>query len=361
MRKTIAAAFLLAVTSGALAGDGPYSRASILAHRGVAQQYDRSGLDRTTCTAERMTPPRHGFLENTIESMAAAFRLGANVVEFDIHPTTDGEFVVFHDWTVDCRTNGKGVTRQQTLAYLKSLDIGHGYTADGGQTFPFRGKFFGAMPTWAEVMEAFPHSRFLVNIKSNDPREGRAAVEYARKRGYGTERIAFYGADRPMDEIRRAWPEMRTLSRGRLKDCLLTYIATGWSGYVPDACHNAIVYVPINYATLLWGWPARFVERLAAVGSEVYVVGPFGEQTIGTTGIDTMEQLSALPPDFNGGIVTDRIDVLGPALDRGALPRQFGGIDRRPVISPPPAPRLRRARGRRQPSRRNPRRRSFPT
>ena len=320
--RSILAATLLNLSCGALADDGPYSRVSILAHRGVAQQYDRTGLDRTTCTAARMTPSPHGFLENTIESMAAAFRLGATVVELDIHPTTDGEFVVFHDWTVDCRTNGQGVTREQTLAYLKSLDIGHGYTADGGRTFPFRGKFVGAMPTWAEVMDAFPRSRFLVNIKSNDPREGRRVVEYARARGYDTERIAFYGGDRPIEEIRRAWPQVRTLSRAQLKDCLIPYLAMGWSGHVPDACHNAIVYVPVNYASLLWGWPARFVERLAAAGSEVYVIGPFGgDEKAGTTGIDTMEQLSAVPTDFTGGIVTDRIDVMGPALKRGTPAR----------------------------------------
>ena len=48
--------------------------------------------------------------------MEAAFGAGADIVEFDVHPTTDGAFVVFHDWTVDCRTNGNGVTRSHTLA-----------------------------------------------------------------------------------------------------------------------------------------------------------------------------------------------------------------------------------------------------
>jgi len=56
------------------------------------------------------------ILENTLDSMAAAFELGADVVELDIHPTTDGQFAVFHDWTIDCRTNGKGVTRKQSMA-----------------------------------------------------------------------------------------------------------------------------------------------------------------------------------------------------------------------------------------------------
>jgi glycerophosphoryl diester phosphodiesterase len=92
-----------------------------------------------TCTAARMLPPEHDYLENTIASMEASFKAGADIVEFDVHPTTDGHFAVFHDWTLDCRTNGKGVTREHSLQELKTLDIGYGYTADGGKTFPFRG------------------------------------------------------------------------------------------------------------------------------------------------------------------------------------------------------------------------------
>ena len=88
----------------------------LLAHRGLAQTYHREGLDNDTCTATRIDPPEHPYLENTIASMHAAFAAGADIVEFDVHPTTDGAFAVFHDWTVDCRTEGKGVTRQHTLA-----------------------------------------------------------------------------------------------------------------------------------------------------------------------------------------------------------------------------------------------------
>ena len=36
--------------------------------------------------------------------MRAAFAAGADIVEFDVHPTSDGQFAVFHDWTLDCRT-----------------------------------------------------------------------------------------------------------------------------------------------------------------------------------------------------------------------------------------------------------------
>src|SRR6478735_2591021 len=111
---------------------------TLLAHRGISQQFDTADLRNDTCTASRMRPPTHRYLENTISSMQASFDAGADIVEIDVHPTTDGHFAVFHDWTLDCRTNGRGVTREHTLAELKKLDAGYGYTADGGKTYPLR-------------------------------------------------------------------------------------------------------------------------------------------------------------------------------------------------------------------------------
>jgi glycerophosphoryl diester phosphodiesterase len=109
----------------------------LLAHRGMAQRYDERELKNDTCTAARMLPPTHEYLENTIESMRAGFAAGADIVELDVHPTTDGEFAVFHDWTLDCRTDGQGVTREHSMAYLKKLDIGHVIRPMVARPFPF--------------------------------------------------------------------------------------------------------------------------------------------------------------------------------------------------------------------------------
>src|SRR5690606_9734583 len=105
----------------------------------------------------------HPFLENTIPSMEAAFEAGADLVELDIQLTKDGEFAVFHDWTLECRTEGKGVIRDHTMQVLKQLDIGYGYTADNGETYPFRGKGTGLMPTLDEVLSQFPEQSLLLH------------------------------------------------------------------------------------------------------------------------------------------------------------------------------------------------------
>ena len=90
---------------------------TLVAHRGLAQTYHREDLDNETCTATRIYPPQHPYLENTIASMQAAFDAGADIVEFDVHPTTDGAFAVFHDWTVDCRTQGIQIKRKQLAGF----------------------------------------------------------------------------------------------------------------------------------------------------------------------------------------------------------------------------------------------------
>src|SRR5262245_50787253 len=91
----------------------------VLVHRGLSQRYAiPARLD--NCPAAQMFPPRHEYLENTIASMQAAFDRGADVVEFDIHPTTDGHFAVFHDRSLECRTDGHGFTRAHSIPELKS-------------------------------------------------------------------------------------------------------------------------------------------------------------------------------------------------------------------------------------------------
>src|SRR5690606_3207226 len=114
----------------------------------------------------------HGLLENTLPSMEAAFGAGADIVEIDVHPTTDGQFAVMHDWTLDCRTDGQGETRAHDMATLRSLDIGYGYTADEGQTYPLRGKGVGQMPELSDVLTDMPSRNFLINFKSREAREG---------------------------------------------------------------------------------------------------------------------------------------------------------------------------------------------
>lgn len=286
----------------------------LIAHRGLGQNFWREGIGNDTCTAERMLAPEHPYLENTIDGIAASFEAGADIVEFDIQPTTDGHFVVFHDWTLDCRTNGTGVTREHTLAELKALDIGYGYTADEGETYPFRGQPPGLMPTLEEVLDAFPDRRFLINIKSDDPAEGQMLADALLQRPEAErDLIMVYGGGRALAAFEAELPGLTTLSTDNVRRCLINYELSGWIGIVPETCHNSLFMVPVNYTRFVWGFPQRLAERLRGVGSILVVLG-VDDGSGFSTSIDDLETLAMLPDHFDGAIWTNRIDLIGPAV-----------------------------------------------
>lgn len=318
LRKTfavlIAAAAAIWLWNTSLLAPAPDGTARLIAHRGVHQTFHRENLDNDTCTAERIYPPEHEFIENTLPSMKAAFAAGADIVELDVHPTTDGGFAVMHDWTIDCRTQGTGRTRDHDMAYLKTLDVGYGYTADGGATFPLRGKGVGMMPELREVLVAMPDERFIVNFKTNEEREGdMLAAVVAAHPEWKAALWGAYGGDAPTLRAQALLPELAVWTRRGLMNCLTRYFAYGWTGIVPPACRDTKVMVPINAAPWLWGWPNRFLARMEGVGSEVILLGPYGAGDPGTAGIDDPALLANIPDGFGGYIWTNRIEVIGPA------------------------------------------------
>jgi glycerophosphoryl diester phosphodiesterase len=286
----------------------------VLAHRGVHQTFRREGLTKDSCTANRIYPPTNPYLENTIPSMQASFAAGAGAIEVDVHPTTDGEFAVFHDWILDCITEGKGVTRDKPMSYLRTLDLGYGYTADGGRTFPFRGKGAGMMKTLDEVLRTFPGERILINMKSADPWESEQLVAYLKARGHPTDRRLWVWAEgRAGERLLELAPEAAVTNRKRAKSCTFRYLALGWSGHVPEACRGGSIGVPTNLRHLFWGWPNRFLQRMEEAGADVMIVGPWrGPEPF----VSEPEQLDAVPAGFGGYVVTDHIERIGPEARR---------------------------------------------
>jgi len=301
---------------------GRPGRASLITHLGLSQHFDERGLSLQACKADRMLPPTHAYLENTIAGVGRAFALGADIADIDVQPTKDDDYVVFHDAEVDCRTDGHGSPWDLTVAQLKRLDIGYGYTADKGRTFPFRGKFVGAMPTLAEMLEAFPGRRFMLVMKSNNPDEADLLLAYLRRHRVDPGRIQVMGGDRPARRLHELAPTLRVGSQQAMKSCLTRYLAIGWSGAIPSACRNAVVMVPLNYRKVVWGWPNLFVQRMARVNSAVVLIGNVERHSDrpGMNGIDTAEQLAVLPRDYAGQVFAGRIEVVGPsARARGML------------------------------------------
>lgn len=293
-------------------GDG---RIRLLSHRGVHQTFIRDGVENDTCTAERIYPPTHDFIENTLPSMEAAFVDGADVVELDVHLTPEKTFAVMHDWTVDCRTDGKGTTEDLSIAYLKTLDLGYGYTADGGKTFPLRGKGVGMMPTLEDVLTRFPDKSFLVNFKSRRAEEGDALAAFVKAHPEWRKAIwASYGGAEPTNRSIELIEGLRGYTGKSMMKCVVDYELTGWTGIVPASCRNTIVVVPSNLTWAVWGWPHKFTRRMEEAGSTVIMLGPFASGDIGSTGIDSVDDLDQVPEGFAGYVWTNRIELIGPEL-----------------------------------------------
>ena len=308
---------VLTVINASWLADPPRGAIKLIAHRGVSQLYDHEGIGRDTCTADRIEPPVHDYLENSVRSMQAAARLDADMVEIDIAPTADGKIAVFHDWTVNCRTDGKGETRSLTLAQLKALDIGHGYTADKGKSFPFRGTRKDKLPSLEEALAALPNTSILFNFKSRDPREADqlAAALKAARRNVEERYDAFYGAKGPVERIRQHYLDAWAWSMEDAKACTKEYILYGWSTAVPESCRNGTLMVPVNLQWLMWAWPNRLQQRMKHVGARVIVIGPYGSDT--GAGLTLPEQLGRIPSSFTGYIWAEDIWTVGPALRPG--------------------------------------------
>lgn len=314
----VALALVLYLLNASWLVSPPSGRATLIAQRGVHPVYGREGIDDETCTARKILPPATSLIDNTLRSIAAAFAKGADIVEVDARVTKDRQFVLFHDNSLNCRTEATGLVSGRTAAELKTVDVGYGYTADDGRTFPLRGKGAGLMPTLEEALAAHPNSRFLIQFKDADPAVGSIMVQYLEAHGLTQwNQLSFFGSVRPLERLKSLRPDARTWSAGATARCLALYEAIGWANHVPKACEGGIVIVPIRQAGFVWGWPNRFLARMREHDTEVMLIGRVdGLSGANFSRLDTIDELGRVPAGFQGSIWTDRIDVIGPALAR---------------------------------------------
>jgi len=93
-----------------------------------AENKPSESLDAYIAKNKPLITAHRGFAEvapeNTMSAFEAALQAGADACEFDVHMTLDGTLVVFHDDTIGRTTNGTGVLKELTYAYLSTLDAG---------------------------------------------------------------------------------------------------------------------------------------------------------------------------------------------------------------------------------------------
>lgn len=109
--------------------------------------------------------------ENSLAAFQKAIDIGADMIEFDVMMSKDGEVIVMHDDTLDRTTTGKGPVKNFTLSQLKTLDIGSWFAPQ------FKDE---KVPTLREVLE-MAKGKIKVNIEikmsSVDPFTKRNGIE----------------------------------------------------------------------------------------------------------------------------------------------------------------------------------------
>lgn len=128
-------------------------KVKLAAHRGFSQYYP----------------------ENTMLAMREALKLDVDMLEIDLHMTSDGEIVLMHDHIVDRTTNGTGYIREKTLAEMRALDAGSWMDAK------FAGEKVPTFREFLELLKDYPQMEVNVELKDYPEITGQFALDSCDK------------------------------------------------------------------------------------------------------------------------------------------------------------------------------------
>jgi len=286
-----------------------------IAHRGLAQEMHPEHENVRTCLS-RIRAPAHTYIENTIPSIKAAFDLGATFVEIDVRRTLDGQFAVFHDDILNCKTEAAGLVSDHSMDELRALDVGFGYVTQDG-SHPLRGLGHGLMPSLEEVLDHFPTGSFIINVKDDLSSSPEAFLHFIDTPAANVKRrLLIFGGESTARAIREHRPMLVAASRASARHCIRDYVLVGWTGYVPERCRSTVTGMYANYGWLLWGWPHRFVERMARVDTLVLLTHPYQDESVHDLP-ETSDYARLIPKGYSGGVVTNRIDKIQVWMQEG--------------------------------------------
>ncbi len=268
-----------------------------------------------------------GGAELAPENTMAAFRQAvdewdADILEMDVRLTSDGRVVVIHDETVDRTTDGRGPIRNIPWAKARRLDAAYHFRDLNGK-HSMRGEGV-RLPLFAEVLEAFPQMRIIV-----EPKAAGAAAPLVRDiRAAGAEERVLVGAQ---FEATRAgahgyegpWGATR---KQATRFWILHHVGLAGRCYTPAADGFQLP----EWSGRFHAVTPRLIRAAHAVNMPVYV------WTVNDP--HDMRRLLGWGAD---GIMTDRPDILAEVLEevaeRPSPPaRRPGGEGSRPGVPPGP-------------------------
>ena len=227
-------------------------------------------------------------LENTLAAFRHAVELGYTHLETDVHVTRDGVLLAFHDDVLDRVTDQRGRIADLTYAEVRAARVGGRHE----------------VPTFAELLDAFPEARFNIDLKSDGA--GAALAELLDATGQQDRVIVGSFSPRRLAQFRR-------LTDGRVRTSAHPIEVLTWllvpSGRVADLLtHGRVSALQIPHKRTLGPLAVtvasqRLVSKAHAAGKEVHVWT-----------IDDPDEMRALLDRQVDGLMTDRTDLLKDVL-----------------------------------------------
>jgi len=241
---------------------------------------------------------RRAAPDETLPAYQDAAGIGVDVLEMDVHSTSDGVVVCMHDATVDRTTDGTGRIKDMTFEQLRDLDAGYWFTTDGGQAYPYRGEGI-VVPTLEEVLAAFRDFYFITEIKQSSPSIVDALLDVFERTGTADRVVIAAADDNVIDEVREKNPDIFTSYASGEMLTFVTLEPQDERTYRPPA---GFLHPPWEVAD------AEFMDRVRRFDLKVHV------WTVDDR--PTMEKLIDLEID---GIMTDDPGLLEKVIDENGL------------------------------------------
>lgn len=215
--------------------------------------------------------------ENTAHAFARAVDAGYRFVETDVHATSDGVAVVMHDDTIDRMTDRQGRVGELSYRDLSSIRVAGS----------------AAIPTLAEVLDAWPGIKFNIDIKS-DTAVTPTIDTVVRAGAQGRVLLASF-SDSRLRVVRTRLKIATSMGQHEVRNLWLAS-RVGLRVRVPESV--VAVQVPVSHGRLRVV-DRRFLALAHRLGLQVHVWT-----------IDDPGEMAALLDLGVDGIMTDRIDVL---------------------------------------------------
>lgn len=242
--------------------------------------------------------PENLHRENTLFAFGAAVEAGFRYLETDVHATSDGVLIAFHDDRLDRVTDMSGMISDLPWNTVREARIGG----------------IDPIPTLAEVLTTFPETRFNIDAKADDT-IGALVDHIADYEAWDRVCVSSFGIlrlHRLRSRLRRRLGSRRPVASA------VSGLGIGWTRFVP------VLPRLIHPGGAAFQIPARY-ELMGAVreiATEQLIQAAHADgQQVHVWTVNAAEEMNRLIDLGVDGLISDRLDTLVGVLSaRGLWP-----------------------------------------